>query len=1069
MSARLSAAASEDTIEDVVADRMRGAMRSAGGERGEQQRSEQLIKLLEGALAPTPQWTRDVVGVHLRSCDRVRGDSPSKYTLKLPSPIPKATTVQLSSISIPTQAIYNIEEPNAALIPIGIPLQPTNPSAPLALKLVVQWKSITPVQCAQVASSIRGNGSTSFDDALQLVEERLVPDIVIPSKRNAVVSIVLDTLDPANYLLFTTEIEHGLEVAIRSYRRLALGIRIAGSGLDAGVPELLPPPASLLSAGIAPDAIVDLIQIVDETNFRVHKDLLLLYANTSVPTTTDGLILAIGTDGVTISADMPTISEAMDALNDAFAAAHAQTDSSLPIPAIFRPTPTSDPTPILELPDTLRLVYTKEGKVALFWIPSSPVSEYVLARNAAYEGSTLAKLDSSARASSQQPFLLPIVCIDVENSSLATYLGFPGALPSPPDDVTNPPSLSPLFEHVRRSQPRRSTQQQQQQQQIIAPVSNPLAPWYSIPLRAASCDGGAWRRDIKLRPGRYDEAPALCSMINERARGLTFLETDPRVVYVGDMGPNEIAVVVPPGDFDDEQLRILFSVALKEQTHDPHFAVDYLAVAVGATDLEACVTNDEVVDVALGDGYPRRTKWRISNTSCNFSLRFEGAWARKLGFLRSTYRDSNAYVSEEFAVETGLPFDFNATAIVDAESVIRLRLSASTPALNVVGGFAPSRGFHRAALTRVIPTPPSSPPLLATVVPDVTDVSLVLGRTRVADVFAIKIVMPDESRRVLTVALADTYNPPVSGILTPYLALSPSTATTALLAFMGSSPTQLPYAEPAGSSARFSLLFTLAQHKCPADLLGFDDSLVYPVDLRLHAGAHNRVTSPSPALERKESTMEEFVGAIYCSGGTGFVVTPRCTALVSSPPLLGSDNPSVILAQTSSNVVIARISSLLESSMVSTPTRKATTLLVHDILSSMRGGAGGGPGGRDGKRLSVSAMEAPFPMRLDSPRVLFLRIAIPGGDNSRTQKYSTVVDGAQLFFFTKLSIGRGGGYTNISEQLMHTDLGSMNDVDEFIISWHKDDMSLVDFHGMEHDMTLLFSIRNTQFITGMQA
>jgi len=1127
-------------------------------------------RLLEGALAPTPTWVRDVIGMHLRSCDRVRGVSPSLYTLKLPMPVPKATTVQLSSISLPTQAIYNVDDP-VTRIPVGVPLQPVDVSAPLALTFVVQWRAITPVHCAQLARALRAQlpdapqggapfASVTFDDVLQLIDTTAF-SIVLPAKLNPLTDVALDPLAPDDYVRMTTLVPHGLAVALRSFRRLGLGARLAGTLLQSGVPELLPPLATLIAAGIDLALLPSLLEVVDDVTFRVHRALLALYyypagAGPTTQQLRDAVVGgpgAVGSYGpVHLVGDMCTLPDLLFALNDALDVAR-RAPVDVAVPAAFNP-PGAGASVVQStfLPDEARFQFHartahEPARTVMTWTPGSPVSDYVLAGNVQYESSVIARLESVARAASgAPPFLVGVLNVDAAASALATYLGFPGALATPPASAEYDPDatqqLLPVFSYAKllcaplaaavsaangvagasgfvarapvagglaalgtsAARPRgwaagaASGAYGPRANLALAGVPRDVlasAPTqYSqvgVFLSAGACDGDFWRRDVQMRPGRYEEPGALAAMINERARGLTFAENDPRTVYVGDLGASEIAVVVPPGDYDDEQLRTVLQAALRDQTEQPNFQVDYVAAAVQAIGegvnggLAACATTEELVDTTVGNGYPRRTKWRIANAACPFSLRFEGAWARRMGFLRATYRDAAAYVGEEFAVEPGLPFDFNVNALIDAEAVARLRFSASTPQLIPSSGGtpAPSRGFHRAAFAERLPSPPAPPPgpfsvvLMATVVPDVPTVPLVLGRVRAGDAYAIKLTAP---RRVLTVVLADAYDPASTGILAPYMAIAPSPA---LAEFVSTSSGSNPFVEPVGAYARFCLLFALAPRVTPYDTLGFAP-LVYPLDARLLAGcpAAAAVTNAAnaPALERTESALKPLFGALYCSGGNGVVSTERCIAAISaSPALLGDDDPQALAdpeaaAAQRADAVLARLGALVTASapdgaLSSGDRRRVTTLLMHDVMSAMRSGAGGGAANHDGKRLSVISLEAPFPLRLDYPRVLFLRIAMPGADNTRTQKYSTLVEGSQLYFFTKLSIGRGNGYMNISEQLMHTDLGSMNDVDEFIISWYKDDMTPVDFHGLEHDFTLLFSIRDAHFVTGTQA
>lgn len=1158
----------------------------ASGSNGGREDLSGVAKLLEGALAPQPQWARDVIGMHLRSCDRVRGASPSAYVIRLPNPISKVTNVQLSSISLPTASIYNIEDP-ATHIPVGVPLQPPDISEPLALTFSVQWRGVTPTDAAALANELKlqmtgvaggfsdstthGAGrpfasvTTSLDDALQDIPGATSTfSIVLPPRINRITGLEPDP-EPtaADYVRFTTERDHGLASALRSYRDLKLGLRVAGSALTGGVPELLPPFATLLAAGVevSPPA-PPLVEVIDNTSFRVHYTLLQLYSVQPTPVTPADLVLEM-TNGTPLpdlgalylASDMPTLPEIMQVLNEALSVARAAREVVTIPPPFFAATGgASDVNLTLPvLPDDLAFLFSdglaggdgSEARVVLEWNPGSFAADYALAGNVIQEGSVVARLAAAARsganplspspadASGDTLFLVGVVSL-VASCSLAPLLGFPPESSSEPlyklarllcnPNLPAAGGVSSGFAPRGRATaggrasgafgprgwagtfgPRaRTATSSAPRDALSAAAAATAGPTQNarmgIVLAAGACDGDVWRHDVSMRPGRYEEPATLCGMINERARGLTLPDTDARTLFVGDMGPAEAGVVLPPGDYDDEQLRVVLQAALRAATGDAHFYVDYVAVNVQAlsdglqTALRGCATTAERIDVTVGNGYPRRTRWRIANTSCNFSLRFDGAWARRMGFLRTAYRDASVYTSDEWAAESGLPFDFNASALMDAESVARIRFCAYTaPLYTTDGSPAPSRGFHRASLSAQLPVgDPALACWYSTLVPYTADVESVLGRALPGDTFAVKLTGGVPARRVLTVVVASAYAPS-SVTMTPSIAFATSAATAVLNAAApyGPAPESLPFIEPAGAGARFCLLFSLAARVSPMQILGFAPR-VYPLDVRLTSGCSgagaltpvlgtSAAAAASPALGRAEAALDALAGSVYCSGGLGVVAVERCIATVSaSPRLLGDDSAEALAAaaplSARADTLIRRFSTLVTSSQIdvsasldSAARRRAMALMLHDAFSATSGGAGGGPSLQDAKQLSVSCMEGAFPLRLDSPRVLFMRIDLPGADNTRTQKYSTMVAGSQLYFFTKLSIGRGGGYTNISEQLMHTDLGSMNDVSEFVISFLKEDMTPVNFHGLEHDFSLLFSIRDARLVSGTQA
>lgn len=1019
----------------------------------EREGEAQQDRSMEAFLGNGMKVVRDIRGVNINSRERSAGESPSSYTVRFVDPISNASQIQIGQVSLPVRAIYNVAEPRVHF-PVGLPYEPSTATEDINLEIRVQWLALT----RDTALSLSAETNPTITDTLVLHDTTF--DIQLPRKLNPVTSFALDDL----YLLFTTQLPHGLGVATNSFRFLNRSCRLVG-GLLSGVAELFPPTATCLSAGIVETLSLPLVEVVNETQFRVRLDLLKLYA-TNPLTALSGLLF--------LQSDTLTLSETLVALNRELEDLNA-TDTEVDVPEEVSPLLVAGKLSRKAVPDRIEFWLRMSEKVSeeatfrngavLEWFPTSDIVRFLLLRDSYYQSSVLSKLKGKRSPSIEDAIVFPV--IQVAGGTLLVALGFgeAGPLATRCDIVTEGDTEleTDFTPHGYRQPSRRGRNMIQTTLQESARRNASESTHFIWKLKAGDVSGDPWRRDIAARPGSYDDPQALAAMLTERTRGLTFLENEPRNLVLEDIGEQEVVVTLPPGTYTTESLRMTLESSIRKATLDTRFMVEFAALTPQGF---LPRKRDTLPELTETEGFPRRASWSISHTGgLPFGLRFVGSWARRIGYLRNDYRDRTFYVSDEFSLDVGLPFDMNMVAIQDAERVTHLRVSASSrPVPNPQMPQAPvlNTGYHRFAVScRVHPANEDNEvwlsfqnlerkgPASMTRVKEGDVLLLRQGSTTRAIVvkrgFTSEVDPEWDASLGIPAAFYGT-----QGLLT---ALSSGDALSVM---------------PLGSSQRFQLLFGLDPLITMWRITGFGPT-VYPVVPSLLRGEVS-THSPMSSTGRNESSLRSARGQLFGSRRQGIGITDSGQLLLASPSarsgttrvsgtkVLGAESPDQLqLTDTeASRLVLETFGRYLASSLDgSSFERRGTAVLFAQALTTNTSGVGGGAAAEDGRFASSTVIESPTPIRLEEPGCIFMRISIPGSDTQRVHRMEQMAAGRSFAVFCKFSINRHD-YANLSEQVLNSDLVGLNDIKAIKIEWLTPDMRHVDWHGMEHEFTLLF-------------
>lgn len=1033
--------------------------------------TEALERTLQAASGGEPSWRDDVQALHINSRERTEGDTPGRYVISLPRPIEFASTVQLGSIFLPARAIDNVGETRAR-VPLALPLD--MPAVDLSLNLSVDFDvtyyGLPTGLYGSMASALRAGGAGELFESLVPIYTDDV-SIVLPRRLNTVASAAAD----GDYIVVTTALAHGMDVALQSYRTLGLGVRVAGSLLN-GAPNLLPPLSVCLAAGLAPDFVArPLIEVVDELTFRVRADLLALSwlplrAADAAPPTVAQVVEALFPNnaalndvraltgaasalpsagaGVYLVADMPTFTEALTIFNTAAAALHRETVSFVVPPALRSPFGASPSATVPLLPDMLRAVVLQSDTMRPPEAPPGAAIVYTPGEvTAALMRSTstdTARDDVAAQLEGGRwLFLLPIV--QLRGGVLARYMGWTSV-----DAGVALPTPIPLALLVNDVWPGRasgaapglgvqsltdmgSSNAFKLAMAMLRRMGASEGSQLLIRLQMGLCSGDPWRRDVMTRAGRYD-ASECAAMITERALALTFNPTEIRSFQMLDVTPAPLDAVFPPGDYYPEYARLALQSVLRATAHDDAYTVTLLSVVP-----DACVAPPrtlcslpEIGEPRIASGFPRFIKFAIAHTGgVAFGLRFEGRWARRLGFTRDVLRGSSTYVSDEWAPDAALPFEFTVRADKDAALVERFSFSA----VNAIND-----AFHRLTVCDAF----------FGLAPSVTFASTAgetcnVTRLRRGDVLDCKLPASaalDGRARSFSAVGAGAFD--ASSHRT---ALLPSWSACLLAGWH-----KVLRTTPADASERFALLFGLTPRVSLWRLLGFAPANSPPVPalcMQQRAG-----TQMTPTALPRNAEMDGARGRLYAARGVGSLGLGAAVSPALQPAAGIKSNGNAVEAL----FALSKMRDTISVNAAIGPTPGAAAMVALALSTSLSGGGGGAVAGDSGQLQSGAQLTSAYPARVDEPRYLFLRLSVPGADVTRTRNYMTLVDGAVLAVFTKVSLARHDVAVT-SEQLLHQDLTGVRDVQTIAVEWLDENMEVVTFNGCDQEFTLLFKVR----------
>lgn len=1032
---------------------------------------------------------RDVQAVHINSRQRNRGEDASEYTLKLPSPIYHADSIQIGSVNLPIQSIHNISEPYTH-IPIGIPLEIPEAfmTESLDMGIEVRWMGVSP---ADAQSRIRHNSTPQLSD-FRMFESWDI-EICLPRRLNKIISI--QNQDP--YIRIQTEKEHCMDIALKHYRSLGLGIRIAGSLLTNGIPELIPSYVSLMDIDI--NLLTKLILIVDDFTLDIHVELLKKY----IPVCTacsdneiSNVIEALSGDlsfaetirndfqhnigelyrgSIYLHSDMPTLSECLFILNHVLDDLNKKA-ITFPIPDFLQGTIPSR-TPFASystkvLPDRLCFGYdisenydiTDRESVVFQWCPTNELTRSILLHDP--QTNNINKKISNAQHVGQELLIFPIYVL--KHGSLYRWLGFPNWKPN--ILLSN---ITSLHKPCRTKQ------------HALESVTIDSETCLTVELLAGKLSGDYWRRDIQLRPGKYISSSLIADNIKDRGRGLTWDETENREFILLDYNRLEKHFFIAAGSYYTEQFRQYLQYQLCQITGDENFMVEYISTMSQTLEETNTAQEQMISTFSEQEGYPRQVRWQICHRNgIPFGFRSNGTWMRKIGFMRNVYRGQSFYTSDEYSFDCGFRFDISCSVINDSERNERLRLTTDT----LQFADETNSGFHRAMIqsdTSVL----FDSSVWYSFLNVQQNFSYSLGRARQGDLIIVHLP-PIEScctNRILTLVVKESIH---GSDLKQWLSLvkssssvtqskfsfptcffpTPSTSIISSLIFKQSLP--LPtYSEETVQNflwiepykTKIQLLFGLDKSKSAYAPIGFSP-IIYPQNSSLIIDNDRLRTIPSGVggIGRNESILNGIKRYIY--GGYNdahYILDKKCLSS-SSQDILGISSIDELLSDAELIENVAKITSRVKINTRETISPLKTALLLFHSLNLNVSGVGGSCAQNDGRELSSSVFESPLPVRLDEPYCIYLQIRLPGSDYQAINRYRHIHNGSDGNILTKFMIN-SKGYQNVNEQILHRDLTRGGDIQTLLIEWLMPDGRHVQWNGMEHEITLIFTVQDQNF------